>query len=80
MTGFGSSIRSPQAASDATTGGGHSRSPRVYALMESLMHSVDLASRGYLCAPLVDCDPMTDPECGTSGENRQMGEIKSGDH
>ncbi len=40
----------------------------MHALLESLTHSLDLACRGYLCAPLVDCDPMTDPECGPTGK------------
>jgi hypothetical protein len=52
-------------------------SPRMHALLESLTHSLDLACRGYLCAPLVDCDPMTDPECGPTGKKVQFPEPAS---
>jgi hypothetical protein len=49
-------------------------SPRIHAMLESLTHSLDLACRGYLCAPLVDCDPMTDAECGPTGKKVQFPE------
>jgi hypothetical protein len=26
-----------------------------------------MAARGYLCAPLVECDPLVDPECTEAG-------------
>jgi hypothetical protein len=52
----------------SSTGGGHNNAPRAHGFLDSLTHSLDLACRGYLCAPLVDCDPRTDPECGPAGK------------
>jgi hypothetical protein len=46
----------------------------MQALLDSLTHSLDLACRGYLCAPLVDCDSKTDPECGPTGKKLQFPE------
>jgi hypothetical protein len=46
----------------------HASAHRSQTLMESLTHSLDMACRGYLCAPLVDCDPLTDPDCGPNGK------------
>jgi hypothetical protein len=47
---------------------GHRFFPRMDGLFQSLVSSMEIASRGYLCAQLVDCDPATDPECGPAGK------------
>ena len=49
-------------------------SPRMHALLESLTHSLDLACRGYLCAPLVDGAPMSARVCGPTGKKVQFPE------
>jgi hypothetical protein len=54
--------------------GGHWSAPRMEVLLQSLTNSLDLACRGYLCAPLVDCDPLMDPECGPTGKKLQFPE------
>jgi len=50
--------------------------PRAPLMMNSLISCLDLACRGYLCAPLVDCDPETDPECGSAGKKLLMPDAK----
>jgi hypothetical protein len=73
----GSQVRGPEAPNPQTSVSARDvrrGSPRMHALLESLTHSLDLACRGYLCAPLVDCDPMTDPECGPTGKKVQFPE------
>ena len=49
-----------------------------HGMFQGLISSLDLASRGYLCAQLVDCDSTTDPECGPAGKKLLIPEQKSG--
>lgn len=58
-----------QGLQDAATAmpSGKQRSSRIQALIHSLTCSLDMAARGYLCAPLVECDPLVDPECTEAG-------------
>ncbi len=68
----GGSARRPQMAAEAA---GHGGTRRVYlseSLLDAITHSLDVAARGYLCAPLVDCDPATDPECSEAGKKLQF--------
>jgi len=58
-------------AGPVTTGGQHS-SARMHGLLHSLTYSLELACRGYLCAPLVDCDPVSDPDCSEAGKKLQF--------
>ncbi|WP_263356284.1 hypothetical protein [Acidicapsa ligni] len=37
-------------------------------LLGSVTSCLALACRAYLCAPLVDCDPVNDPDCGPTGK------------
>jgi hypothetical protein len=48
---------------------------RKHGLWESLTASLDLACRGYLCMQVVDCDPVTDPDCSAAGKKVVMREI-----
>jgi hypothetical protein len=73
MTGIGGNNRLLHMAAESATGG-HVPGRRMHALMDSLTHSLELACRGYLCAPLVDCDPETDPECSAAGKKIQFPE------
>jgi hypothetical protein len=77
MTGIGRSEDAFDPAASPTRREGRSHVPRMHALLESLTHSLDLACRGYLCAPLVDCDPQTDPECGPTGKKLQFPDATS---
>ncbi|HEY9127771.1 MAG TPA: hypothetical protein VIM62_11625 [Acidobacteriaceae bacterium] len=44
-------------------------------MWESLTASLELACRGYLCMQIVDCDSVSDPECGPSGKKVVVREI-----
>ncbi|HTJ29075.1 MAG TPA: hypothetical protein VL346_01155 [Acidobacteriaceae bacterium] len=44
-------------------------------LWESLTASLDLACRGYLCMQVVDCDPVSDPECSAAGKKVVVREV-----
>ena len=75
MTVIGSNTDRLQTAAGTTgsdTGGARSVSVRMHGLLHSLTYSLELACRGYLCAPLVDCDPVTDPECSEAGKKLQF--------
>jgi hypothetical protein len=67
MTVIGRCTQRPLVAAGSEAGGGRT-TPRTQGFLQSLTHSLDLACRGYLCAPLIDCDPLTDPECGPAGK------------
>lgn len=58
-------------------------SPRRHGVWESLTASLDLACRGYLCMHLVDCDPVSDPECSAAGKKivvRQVPGLSDREH
>lgn len=46
-------------------------------LWESLTASLDLACRGYLCMQIVDCDPVSDPECSAAGKKVVVHEVSA---
>ena len=48
---------------------------RKHGLWESLTASLDLACRGYLCMQIVDCDPVTDPDCSAAGTKVVVREV-----
>jgi hypothetical protein len=48
---------------------------RRHGLWESLTASLDLACRGYLCMQIVDCDPVTDPDCSAAGTKVVVREV-----
>jgi hypothetical protein len=66
MTVIGNNARGPQDAATSLPPG-KQRSSRMEALLRALTSSLDMAARGYLCAPLVECDPLVDPECTEAG-------------
>ena len=68
MTVIGSTTDRLHPAADSTKSGVQHASLRMHGLFHSLTYSLELACRGYLCAPLVDCDPVTDPECSEAGK------------
>jgi hypothetical protein len=67
MTEIGRSTDGPHMPA-GSAGGEHPHADRFHDLLHSLTSSLDLACRGYLCMQLVDCDPITDPECGPTGK------------
>ena len=48
---------------------------RKHGLWESITASLDLACRGYLCMQIVDCDPVSDPDCSASGKKVVVREV-----
>ena len=72
MTVIGSNTDQLHSAVGSAKGGAQHASLRMHGLLHSLTYSLELACRGYLCAPLVDCDPATDPECSESGKKLQF--------
>ena len=46
-----------------------------HGLWESLTASLDLACRGYLCMQIVDCDPVSDPDCSAAGTKVVIREV-----
>lgn len=59
--------RLPEPAKSATR--------RKHSLWESLTASLELACRGYLCMQIVDCDPVTDPDCSAAGTKVVVREV-----
>jgi hypothetical protein len=68
MTVIGSKTDRLYPPADSAKGEAQHASLRMHGLFHSLTYSLELACRGYLCAPLVDCDPVTDPECSEAGK------------
>ena len=48
---------------------------KKHGLWESLTASLEMACRGYLCMQVVDCDPVTDPECSAAGKKVVVREV-----